>query len=227
MRLAGPSIVHDNLIGYWDASNPLSTPGSGVWNDLSGNGNNLNNTGNVVTAEFDGILGQNLASQGQYFTNGAISGTMPSLNATMEAWYWPAATEINLGNSKGCIMLLSGGSGCYLSWTKTTNKFSNYWYNHTPNGYHDLHPAVSRSSWHHVLSSWNNADGKLYQWVDGVKASVSTIGTASSGSNLRVGYEGSTRQLAGGLGLIRIYNIPFTDQMAEAQFNAQRSRFGL
>ena len=43
---AGPAYVTDGLVGYWDANNGSSYPGSGTtWTDLSGNGYDTTATG--------------------------------------------------------------------------------------------------------------------------------------------------------------------------------------
>jgi hypothetical protein len=221
-----PTVVTTGLIACYDAANARSYPGSGTsWFDLSGLGNTLTINGGATTSTFAGATAFNLDADGKWFS-GTLSGTMPSTNATLEAWIYPAASEVTSGD-RGTIILLTGGSGIYMSWNKGNGYLSNYWYSHSPEGYHETNGPSSRGAWTHWCSVWNNSDGKLYQYVNGSVNSVSTSGNASTGTSLSVGREGSSRQFSGGIGIIRVYNTALTNSEVLQNFNTLRKRFGV
>lgn len=221
-----PRMVNTGLIISLDAANVRSYPGSGTsWYDLSGLGNTMTIYGSATTTTIGGATAFNLDADGKYF-QGTLSGTMPTTNATIEAWIYPGASEITAGD-RGTIVLLTGGSGMYMSWNKSNQYLSNYWYSHSPEGYHETNGPSSRSAWTHWCSVWNNADGNLYQWVNGVKTSVTTSGNATTGTDLRIGREGSSRQFSGGIAIIRVYNTALSDDSVTNNFNVLRKRFGV
>lgn len=221
----GPYVSRaDGLLLYLDVSNLKSYPGSGnTWFDLSGNNNNVSIIGNVTPIDFVGTSGFNLNADGKYF-EGNLSGNMPSENATIEAWIYPSISEVTSGD-RGTIVLLSGSNGLYMSWNKSNQKISNYWYAHSPEGYHETTASSSRGSWTHWCSVWDFSQGKLNQWVNGTKTSTNTSGSASSGSNLLIGREGTSRQFSGGIAVIKIYNTVLSDSQVLQNYNALRGRF--
>jgi hypothetical protein len=221
----GPVVERgDGLILYLDATNPKSYPGSGsTWFDLSGKNNHMTNNGSTTTTTFGGTTAFNFDANGKFFS-GTLSGVMPSTNATLEVWIYPGASEVQ-ADDRGCIILLSGTSGIYMSWNKSNQKLSNYWYDHSPEGYHETTSASSRGTWSHWCSVWNYSEGKINQWVNGTKTTANTIGTSSSGSSLLIGREGSSRQFSGGLAVVKIYNNALSDDKVLQNFNALRGRF--
>lgn len=222
-----PNIVRDGLLLCVDAANTQSYAGSGgTWNDLSGLGNHLTIQGSATTSTIGGATAFNLDADGKYFTR-TMSGTMPATNATLEAWIYPAASEVTSGD-RGTIILLTGGNGIYMSWNKSNGYLSNYWYGHSPDGaYIETNGPSSRSAWTHWCSVWNYSDGNLYQWVNGVRTSYGHVGNASTGTDLRIGREGSSRQFSGGIAIVRIYNTALTSAQVLQNFDGHRRRFNL
>lgn len=224
-----PKINTSGLLAYYDAANSKSWTGSGSWKDLSGNGNDLPNNGSVTTSTLGGATAMNFNSDGKFFENTtAFSGTSPTTNATLEAWIYPAASEITSGD-RGTIIRIHGGSGHYLSWNKSNRKMSAYWYNHTDGstsaGYHETGAAMAREQWHHLAQVWNYSDQKLYQFTNGVKTQASTYGTGSANTVIEVGRESSGRQFAGGIAIIKIHNTALTDAQVLQAYNALKGRF--
>ena len=221
-----PKVATTGLIASYDAAATRSYPGSGgTWNDLSGLGNNLTIQGSATTSTMGGATAFNLNADGKYFS-GTLSGTMPTTNATLEAWIYPGASEVTVGD-RGTVILIHGGSSIYMSWNKDNRYLSNYWYSHSPEGYHETNGPSSRSAWTHWCSVWNYSDGKLYQWVNGSKTSATTSGNATTGTSLNIGREGSSRQFSGGIAVIRVYNTALTDAEVTSNFGALRARFGI
>ena len=226
----GPNIVQDNLIVSLDAASQRSYPGSGdVWYDLSGNGVNLNSSGSPTLATLGGATCFNFDQDGDVWT-GPTGGIPSTANTnttqrTLEAWLYPASSEVTSGD-RGTIILLNGGNGNYMSITKSSRQLSSYWYGKNNNGYHQAAPAITNQTWNHWCTVWTGSE--LKQWQNGTKYTTSNItGTSTRNTNLIVGRESSGRQYAGGIAIIRIYNSALTDDEALQNYNAQKSRFGL
>jgi len=226
----GPNIVQDNLIVSLDAASQRSYPGSGdVWYDLSGNGVNLNSSGSPTLATLGGATCFNFDQDGDVWT-GPTGGIPSTANTnttqrTLEAWLYPASSEVTSGD-RGTIILLNGGNGNYMSITKSSRQLSSYWYGKNNNGYHQAAPAITNQTWNHWCTVWTGSE--LKQWQNGTKYTTSNItGTSTRNTNLIIGRESSGRQYAGGIAIIRIYNNALTDDEALQNYNAQKSRFGL
>ena len=221
-----PKVTTTGLIASYDAAATRSYPGSGsTWYDLSGQGSNLTIYGSAATSTMGGATAFDLNADGKYFA-GTLNGTMPTTNATLEAWIYPGASEVTSGD-RGTVILISGASNIYMSWNKDNRYLSNYWYGHSPEGYHETNGPSSRSAWTHWCSVWNYSDAKVYQYVNGTVNSATTSGDASPGTTLNVGREGSSRQFSGGIAVIRIYNTALTSTEVANNFGALRARFGI
>lgn len=165
-----------------------------------------------------------LNSVGKKFL-GSLFGTQPSTNLTYEAWIYPES-EIQ-ADDRGCIMLITGGSPAYMSWNKSNQRMSNYWYGHPPEGYHESGAVVNRNAWNHFVCVWDYNTSTVKQWTNGVRTSVSPVqGNAPAGGFLQIGQEGTSRQFSGGISLLRIYNTALTDNQVLDNFNATKNRFG-
>ena len=229
-----PAIVTSGLVLALDAANRKSYPGSGTtWSDLSGNGNDVYASTTISLAQFGTAVAFNFDAVGKYFTRGPFYGSSnftnsPATDATLEAWIYPATSELSAGD-RGTIILNVGTSGLYMSWNKSNQKLSNYWYSHPTEGYHENADASNRLTWNHWCSVWNNTDGKLYQYTNGVKSASdgSSVGNSAGGTSLNIGQESSDRQFAGGIAIIRMYNAPLTSVQVLQNYNATKSRFGL
>ena len=220
----GPHIATDGLVLALDAASTRSYPGSGTtWSDLSGTGNDMTAYGTPSITTLGGSTCFDFNSDGDRFT-GSISG-LPTETITLEAWIYPAASEVTTGD-RGTIILLSGGSGCYMSWNKSNRELSNYWYNKNLQGYHEAGPSCDRSRWHHWASVWTSSD--LRQFVNGDKYTVNGIsGTTTQNNSIIIGRQNSSRQFSGGIAVIRIYNRALTDNEVLQNYNATKGRFGL
>jgi len=217
-------ISKDGLILYLDAANSKSTSGPGVqWNNLVA-GDVLSSTGTPSLTTLGGADCYRFTAAGQYFSSSisALSTDAPDTELTMEAWIYPE-TEITAGD-RGNICRINAGQPAYLSWNKSNLKLSNYWYGHTPAGYHETGAAMTRNNWHHVCAVWNGST--LYQYTNMVQTSVSVTGTAAANGSITVGHEGDSRQFAGGIAVIRVYNIALEYSEVYANYLACRGRFG-
>jgi hypothetical protein len=218
----GPNIVTDGLNLILDAASDQSYPGTGAtWYDLSGKNNNAAIYGSPTITTLGGAKCFNLDGIGKSFVAnfGSVQYTN---NLTFEAWIYPAASEVVSGD-RGCIIQ----GYAYLSWNKGNQRLSNYWYSTNNQGYHEPTLQMNRSEWHHLVAVWDASTGYLYQYINGNQENiVSTI--ASSGyyySELNIGWEGDSRQFAGGIATIRVYNRALTNLEVYQTYNAQKNRF--
>lgn len=217
-------IARDGLVCYLDAAHQDSYGGSGTsWTDLSGNSNGVTIYGSPSWTSVGGRTAFNLTADGHYMSYGSFANS-PTTVGTLEAWIYPAASEIT-GGDRGTIILLTGGSGMYLSWNKSNTYMSNYWYSHSPEGYHEQ-VYSSRGGWHHWCSVWDNKS--VYQYADGVFGVVQGVsGTSSANGTLIIGRESSGRQFSGGIAIIRVYNRALEGAEVWENFQAERQRFGI
>lgn len=194
------------------------------WYDLGMYGNNASILNSPSLTTVGGRTAFNLTSDGHYMQCLTMY-EFPTTTLTMEAWLYPAASEITSGD-RGTVIIARDGNAAYMSITKDTMKQSNYWYNHTPEGYHESTPAVSRGAWHHFCCVWDNSN--VHQWTDGNYGKVFGVtGTSTSNPTLVIGRESSGRQFSGGIAVIKIYNRALAGAEVLSNFNALRSRFGI
>ena len=218
-----PRITTRNLLLALDAGDVNSYPGSGaVWSDISGNGFYADILGSPVNTTLGGAKCFNLTTLGDRFV--IRFGTAQYMNSlTLEAWIYPAASEIS-GGDRGCIFQ----GHAYLSWNKGNQQLSNYWYATTNQGYHEPGVTMDRERWHHLASVWDRGTNTLKQYVNG--ALVNTVATYATAGYIHydgnVGWEGDGRQFAGGISALRVYNSALSGEEVLANYNAQKNRHG-
>jgi len=225
----GTNSFNNGLIFTFDPANSKCNASSNPMNDAV-TGNSYSRTGSPTLGPYGGssVDVYRFTTTNQYFESGVLN-TQPATNLTIEAWIYADSSEISSGD-RGTIVRLNGGSSAYLSWNKSNRKLSNYWYSHSPDGYHELLPSMNRNQWYHVVSVWDNAAGVLrqYQNSTGVRdsASTSTVGNASTGANVEIGMESTGRQFAGAIGSVRIYNIALTQNQVMQNYYNFSLRYG-
>lgn len=224
----GPRVTTSGLIVCLDAADTNSYPGSGnTWYNLANNTINLNKNGSPTHGTYAGTTCWRFTADGQYFTGTGMSAVTNGANLTIEAILYPE-TDITTGDRATIVVTQFGSGGFYHSLNKSNRKMSNYWYGKSPTGYHETGSATINNQWHYTAAVWNAADGKLYQYLNTTKTSITTTGTSGYIQNtINIGRESSARQYAGAIALIRIYNIPLTDSQILQNYNATRGRFGL
>lgn len=222
-----PSVVSNGLVFYVDAMNPRSTGNSSVWADLSGSGTLLTKNGTPSLTTLAGANCYRFTAAGQYFT-GTFLGTQPTTDCTIETWIYPE-TALDAGD-RGTLLQLYGTGGVYMSWNKSTFKQSNYWYNHPTEGYWETGAAVSLNTWNSFTAVWNNSTSTISQYTNNVKTTgTPTVGNSAPGTILDIGREAGipTRQFAGGIAFVRMYNRALSDSEVTQNYNAMRGRFGI
>lgn len=218
-------VNRDGLILHLDAGHVDSYSGSGgTWYDLSGVGNHTTISGPTWTTVASRTA-FNFTGNGQYVNKTGLS-SFPTTELTYEVWLYPAASDTQ-GDDRGCVIQTSSGSAAYMSFNKSNRYMSNYWYGHSPEGYHESNGPSARSAWHHWCAVWDNRS--IHQWVDGTYNVVKNVrGTSTANTNLWIGNEGGgSRQFSGAIAVVRIYNRALNGYEVYENFQAQRGRFGI
>lgn len=223
-------VVKGGLICEYDAGHIDSYPGTGTsWYDISNSGiaSTLTITGSPTWGSVSGVTCFTLDALGEYMS-GTYPTNGPTVGGTMEAWISLTGTELGgTGTDRGCIILCSGGNAIYHSYNKSDYKLSNYWYNKNTEGYHESGAAISHQKWHHTVCVWNNK--QVQQWLDGVMTSVDNVfGSSSANNAIYIGREGgTTRQMAGNIAIVRIYNRGLNAYEVAENFQAEKFKFGV
>jgi hypothetical protein len=204
-----------------DASSLRSYSGSGdVWYDISGSGHYADIYGSPTIETLGGAKCFHLDTVGKRFIARVTNISTNSL--TFEAWIYPQ-DEISSGD-RGCIIQGSA----YLSWNKSNQRLSSYWYSTNNQGYHEPSVTMNRNEWHHIVGVWNASTGYLYQYVNGVLSNTVSTSTSSGSyyNDLNIGHEGDGRQFSGGIAVIKVYNTALSSDEVAQNYNAQKTRFG-
>lgn len=159
----------------------------------------------------------------EWFDGGGAMKRTLNTRASIEAWIYPAAAEVITGD-RGTVVRINTGS-TYLSWNKSNRKISSYWHGTSPAGYHEPGPALAREEWHHVVVVWDGTNH--YHYIDGVQyGPIAVTGAGNPATNVQIGMEGTSRQYAGGISVVRVYDEALTPQEVKDNFNATRTRYG-
>jgi hypothetical protein len=222
-------IVREGLQLHYDVNNYYSWPNGGSsWNNLAATHSTLGINGGMGTSTFNGVKGWNMNADGA-FLSGNYDGTQPNGMATYEAWLYPAASEVTSGD-RGCVILVHGNCSQYMSWNKSSQYLSTYWYCSDSNGYHETNGPTPRKAWSHWCTVWDSRAGRLYQYVNGVASNVTvgianTTNSGASGSNILIGREGSSRQFSGSIAEVRVYNRALTPSEVMQNFLAGKQKY--
>lgn len=226
----GPKLVYDGLAVAFDAASARSYPGSGdVWYNLGNIGGSISKGTYLPSwTTLGGVTCFNFNQTGAYFQNDSFFPTsFPAggTSLTISAWIYPASSELTTGD-RGNIVRANNSNAWYMSWNKSNQKLSNYWYGKSSEGYHESGAAMTRGTWNNVVSVWDSSN--LRQFLNGTKTTASTSGTGGyTTSGLQIGWEADSRQFSGGIAAIHIYSRALTDAEVSSNFNAQKDRFGI
>ena len=223
------SIVSSNLVVHLETEHPSSYPGSGdYWYNIGTNGGSISKGTYLPSyTTLGGVTCFNFNQTGAYFENTSFFTTaFPAggTNLTIDVWIYPAASELTVGD-RGNIVRATNGNAWYMSWNKDNSKLSNYWYGKTNEGYHESTAAMTRSTWNNLVSVWSSTG--LSQYINNTKTTAVTSGTtANTTSGIQIGKEADSRQFAGGIASIRMYNRALSDNEVTQNYNAQKQRYG-
>jgi hypothetical protein len=226
-----PTIVNDGLVLYLDAANPRSYPGTGTtWFNIGSVGGSVSPGGPIMPAfsTLNNVTCFNFNQIGAYFlNNNFFSYQFPAdgTNLTIDIWFYPALTELTAGD-RGNLIRANNDVAFYMSWNKSNQTQSNYWYGKTNEGYHESGAAITRGTWNNIVAVWTSSG--LNQYLNGIKTTAVTSGfNALKTLGLQIGWEGDSRQFSGGISSIKMYEKTLTDSQIRQNFNALRGRHSL
>lgn len=215
-----PGVVSNGLVGYWDAGNRKSYPGSGTaWYDLSGN--NLTMTTSNSPTFSSGNFAFNGSNQSASATN---STTLDTQTPTVEVWAKTNATSQNgFWFEKGSVntqysLFQEGGS---IVWRQRIdgNLLSQYTTTAT---------YVNTVNWFNVVGTFTSGSRILY--INGVQVNsdgpTGTIETNTSGMTIG-SYNSGGYFYNGNIAIVKVYNRVLSATEVKQNFNALRGRFGI
>jgi len=116
-----------------------------------------------------------------------------------------------------------------MSWNKSNRRLSSYWYSTSPSGYHEPSLQMNREEWYHLTTVWTGT--QLLQYIDGKLEKTTNTTLSSAGSNgsinrIRIAQEGTSRQFAGGIAMVKVYSSALTYEEVTTNYNSYKGRFG-
>ena len=223
----GPLGTSNGLILCLDAANPKSTKASDGWYNVSGLWEKVDKIDSPTLGIKGGALCYIFDSVGERFQSSPLGFQNPTNFLTMEAWIYPEADLPGAGDRMNIIRTNAGGSRGYLSFNRSNNKISNYWYGTSVEGYHEtVSYTPGRNTWQHFCATWNGSQIKQYVNYQYQGTALTNSQGQSFGTELQIGWEGTGRQFNGGIAMIRLYNRALTDAEVFLNFNSTKGRFG-
>lgn len=216
------SIVTRGLVFHVDAADRTSySPGSGVWNDLTGNGNN----GTLTNGPgFDGANGGSISFDGSddYVSLANNLGNPQQFTLTM----WCKHTALNIDDTNNYRILfhcLGASSSPSLLITEQNGRTAfrvpggsgTFW---TTGGFSDL------NQWGYITCIYDQIDRKVY--FNGIlEGTYSEPGVTVDFGSPRISH--SVRAPEGNIANVKIYNRALTPSEITQNYNALKGRFGL
>lgn len=216
-------VAADRPVGNWRLDEPAGTaaldrsgfdnPGTYGGNLTLGHGAGPLPTEVDPAASFDGISG-NVSIPGSASLN--VAGPM-----TIEAWFYPRSSAI------APIVEYNNGTtlGVHLwNWPNPDEIWINFYDTAgTSHGIQSPAGQISLNQWHHVVATYDGANGSLY--INGVLVGRSYLGSFSPNTNLNLNIakrpSGSPQYfLNGSVGDVAIYNYALTASRVLAHYNA-------
>jgi hypothetical protein len=225
--------VTDNLVLYFDPSNPSSYPGTGTTiNDLSGNGLNGSMSGITFTTPYFSYNGT--SSQIRVADNALLE--PGSGDWSMEVW----VNQAVLGNDVVLGKFDNGGLTIDVSYAIRTTNTTYYAQIGSGSGsgsslfVNSTNYVGTIDTWYQIVYVFTNvASNTLETFVNGV--SIGSVGHSlasilNSTNPLYIGsYNGGefTQWFDGKIGISRLYNASLTSAQVLQNFNADKSKYGL
>lgn len=231
-----PSIVTNGLVGYWDAGNSRSYPGSGTtWFDLSGRNNNGTLTNNPTFSNSNGGY-LNFNGTNQYATIADITGVTDFTTTdsyTVEFWIYANSTQNDTGNVDNDVVEKWSGTGGYpyvFRYYRSTQKIAIGTYNGSSSNGLDL--QISSNTWWHICGVFDRARGLILGYANAGESYSTTAynitGTSSNSSALNLMRRGNGINYATGrIASLKIYNRALSESEVKQNYNSFRGRYDL
>ncbi len=234
-----PPIVTNGLTVNLDVTNVLSYPNSGNdWYDLSGNSNNGGlGIGSPSFSTFDGKRSIRFNNLNKYVYSppydGFVLSTNPGISAsgtsfTFEAWFYQVSggsQTVILANAGGCDGYRWGPQGGSAYWLLGNSDCSQYAEGGVSNG------TTMVGRWVQMVGIFDRAGtlgsgSRFYHYING--SLEGSVGTYTP--TIQLGTPGITAccgAFDGYLSVVRVYNRALLQSEITANWNAQKSYFGL
>jgi len=217
----------NGLVFCLDAANSKSIKDQAKWYNLTSTGDGITRIGSPTLGTKAGVPCYIFDAAGERFQSTPSGFANITNYMTIECWIYPEP-DITSGDRMNIIRANSGGSRAYMSYNKSNNKISNYWYGTSNQGYHETVSYIpGRNVWQHFCCSWDGSTIRQYVNYENKGSAATASQGQTFGTELQIGWEGDGRQFSGGIGLIRIYNRALTDDEVKYNFNSLRGRFGV
>lgn len=221
---AGPEIVNDGLIGYWDSSSIKSYLGSGsTWYDLSGRDNHGTISGTTLTANppvFNGTTNVVTCPTLATMCGGSWSGSV-SFDATFKIANPPT------NSAMGYVGFNSSNLG--LKFMNTTNLFMDTYDSSSLRVLVNTILGISSyyDTWVHVCATYDGTTAKCYHNGRFVSQRASYTQLDLSTMNYYIGAGMGYYNFMGSVSNSKVYNKALTDAEVQQNFNAIRGRFNV
>jgi len=229
----GPNIVTDGLVGYWDAANPDSYPGSGTdWFDISGN----NYTGTLVSGPtYDAVTKSIVFDAAGERAIVNVDSWIRTVNyVTISGWYYHNA---NTGGAPWGLMTdvpasaSSDGFWWHIAYTDGTVLYLRTEDSTSGESGVGGTPFVSIGNWYHLTTIVGVSKFIIYvngvlnwNWDTNVPFSWANIN--SDPAYLSIGFS-YTSSVDGKIPNVQLYDRLLSSTEVLQNFNSQKSRFGL
>ena len=239
MNIDIPQIVTNGLTVNLDVTNVLSYPNSGNdWYDLSGNSNNAGlGIGTPAFSTFDGKRSIRFNNNGKFVYSppydGFVLSTNPGISSsgtsfTFEAWFYQVTSgsqTVILSNAGGCDGYRWGPQGGSAYWLFGNSNCSQY----NEGGVNNSTTMIGR--WVQMIGIFDRANTlgngtRFYHYVNGTLEGSNAI----FAPDIQLGTPGITAccgAFDGYLSVVRVYNRALLQSEITANWNAQKSYFGL
>lgn len=228
---AGPNLIENGLVGFWDAGNTRSYPGSGTtWTDLGGR----NNTGTLTNGPtFSSSNGGYIAFDG---TNDYVDCGSNYSGLFSSGFTWGAWIQIPTGAAFRRILTINTTDNTnYQNFLQTsTTRTVQAGFSFTTPGpvslYKEGTTALNVDTWYYVTATMSSS---VNIYVNGVNDSGTTSGTPSlsnSYGRLEIGRLIQSSVAYYGQSFIsnaHLYNRELSQSEISQNFNALRGRFGI
>ena len=226
-----PRIVTDGLVLCLDAGNTKSYPGPGtaVWTDLSGNGNN----GTLVNGVgYNGSNGGSLSFDG---SNEWFYTSLSSIGDANTSFTWGGFVKVNASTTSNFFLFgnyTATSTGPFFAIAFNNSGTNTFIYIRSSTNVEVLGTSTSLSlnTWYHLIAVRDAPANQIRFYVNGVLASTNTFsGTYSvkSTANNFGGMRHLTSYLNANASSVVLYNRVLTTSEIQQNFNALRGRFGI
>ena len=222
-------IVLNGLILWYDAGSTLTWPGTGtLLTDITGNNNGTFYSGGTPTQP--NVLPENMNSI-QFVNSGntVIScGNGPTLSSitnvvTVESWIKPSTFDngniFSKNGNQGFRIRIDSTGHIWMLGSKTGPSLDTY----TSTG------TTTLNTWVHIVAVWTSTG--YYTYINGVNSGFDlskTLLVQANTNALLIGLTSGSAERYSGLGSIfRVYNRALSASEVLANFNSEKSRFGL